>query len=157
MLALPPEWQSFTGGAIASHLFGQLSENTLQQEIARHLIGACMDILAAGISLRKQTAVVVRETPNLSWQIGDTVFVYLQNMNNKSLSRAIELSSGSFFGSIIVPPGCDEIFRRACYRSWKKKSRPFFPSIHSSTFGRFFRWLTISGRTSSFSGYTPTL
>ncbi len=114
MLALPAEWQSITGGAVVTHLLGQVHENALRQEMARHLIGACLDLAAAGIALRTQTPPVPKLLSNLYWQIGDYTFVYLHDMNDASLARAVEIGSRFVHGNIIVPPRHEEILWRAC-------------------------------------------
>jgi hypothetical protein len=113
MLSLPPEWQTITGGAVVTHLLGMVSENASQLKMASHLIGVCLDLAAEEISLRTPSPLVVESLPNFCWRIGDYTYVYFHDINDKSLARAIELGS-RFFGSIIVPSGCEEILWRAC-------------------------------------------
>ena len=114
MLSLPEEWQSITGGAIATRLYGQVSETARRQEVARRLVGACLDLAAEGISLRTQAPFAVEWLPGLRWRMRDYAYVYFPEINNRSLTRAIELGSHAFCGSIIVPPGHGEVLWRAC-------------------------------------------
>jgi hypothetical protein len=114
MLTLPEDWRSLTGGAVIAHLFGEVPEHSLHKEIAKHLIGACLDVAAAGISLRGQTNLVVKSLPNARWEIGEYTYVYFHDINNEALTRAIEMGSRRFWGSIVVRPRYEEVLWRAC-------------------------------------------
>lgn len=124
MLILPKNWRLFTGGAVFTDLFGQVPEGELRREAAKHIIGACLDLAAVGISKRSHSPLTVKYLPDLVWRIGDYTYLYFHDIDNKALAWATELGV-SFFGSIVVPPAHEEILWRACLQVLGKRT----PSI----------------------------
>ena len=112
MLTLPTDWRLFHGGAVALDLFRQVPQSTLQTEFARHLIGADLELAIAEIFRHKHPPLLVEGPSEFSWRIRDFSWVYLSEIDDSALAKAIELASHSVTVTLIVPPKHGEIFSR---------------------------------------------
>ena len=124
MLTLPTDWRLFHAGAVALDLFRQVPQFPLQRDFARHLIGADLELAIAEIFRHKHPPLLVEAVPDFSWRIRNFSWVYLPDIDNRALAKAIELASHLVRVTLIVLPKHDEIFWRACQPILKNRTPP---------------------------------
>lgn len=111
MLTLRQDWSSVTSGAVAADLVGQPGAMRLRDEVARHLIGASLDLLVSTWPRKEQPPLTVETISKAIWKIEHIYYVYLRTNDDRTLSTCIRLSRSETV-TVIAPRRYERLKRQ---------------------------------------------
>jgi hypothetical protein len=114
MLTMRPDWSQLTSGAIVTMIFEQISCPPHQREFARHIIGASLELLIAGLCKKTPVPILKEAICDFRWQINDTTYIFFPDVDDNALDKAVEFSSILPTVIIIAPSGYAKILENAC-------------------------------------------
>jgi hypothetical protein len=114
MLTMRPDWSQLTSGAIATMIFEQISCPPHKMEFARHIIGASLELLIAGLCKKTPVPLLKEAICDFRWQINDTTYVFFPDIDDDALDKAVEFCSILPTVIIIAPSGYAKILENAC-------------------------------------------
>ena len=110
MLTLRQDWVSITGGAVAADLVAQVDSMRQRDEVASHLTGAALDLLATTWPRRDRPPLTVETLRRSTWRISSIHYIYLSTNDDAALSTCLKLAQSSAVTAIL--PRCHERLKR---------------------------------------------
>jgi hypothetical protein len=114
MLKFPPNWQTFTWGAIAKSLFGTIKNQAKLEVFGECLTWATIDLTAVQCFGFDGFEKKVLITSSSTWQINDTIFAYQPLLTDDTIKICSELMKQKHALVLLVPPGQPGVWRTVC-------------------------------------------